>query len=171
MIFVASKNGRTVKIYASGGAYYVPYSCLLISNKFCNGGGGGRAQAGRTSSFMILLLHPLSMGPETSLVGSCTQNHLCTYDLYIPVHNVLNACISITWGSRRGLGPEILEFSSSLWICTHPKHYARGCINHRCLNSYFPPSSLGAVVGSRTDKNQDPGSGINIPDPQHWYLS
>jgi hypothetical protein len=22
--------------------------------------------------------------------------------------------------------------------------------------------------GSGMDKNQDPGSGINIPDPQHW---
>ncbi len=24
----------------------------------------------------------------------------------------------------------------SLWICTDPKHYAQGCINHRCINSY-----------------------------------
>ncbi len=37
----------------------------------------------------------------------------------------------------------------------------------------FSPSSFGAVVGSGIrdpksglDKNQDPGSGINIPDPQ-----
>jgi hypothetical protein len=37
-------------------------------------------------------------------------NYLCTYDLYSPVHNVLDACISITWGSGRGLGPGILEF-------------------------------------------------------------
>jgi hypothetical protein len=28
----------------------------------------------------------------------------------------------------------------------------------------FSPS-FGAVVGSGMDKNQDPGSGINIPDP------
>ncbi len=33
---------------------------------------------------------------------------------------------------------------------------------------HFTPSSSGAVVGSGMDKNQDPGSGINIPDPQHW---
>jgi hypothetical protein len=26
------------------------------------------------------------------------------------VHNVLDACISITWGNGRGLGPGILEF-------------------------------------------------------------
>jgi hypothetical protein len=37
-------------------------------------------------------------------------NYLCTYDLYSPVHNVLDACISITRGSRRGLGPGIPEF-------------------------------------------------------------
>jgi hypothetical protein len=24
----------------------------------------------------------------------------------------------------------------SQWLCTHPKHYARGCINHRCIKSY-----------------------------------
>jgi hypothetical protein len=24
-------------------------------------------------------------------------------------------------------------------------------------------------AGSGMGKNQDPGSGINIPDPQHWY--
>jgi hypothetical protein len=35
---------------------------------------------------------------------------LCTYDLYSPVHNVLDACISITRGSGRGLGPGIQEF-------------------------------------------------------------
>jgi hypothetical protein len=22
-------------------------------------------------------------------------------------------------------------------ICMHPKHYVRGCINHRCINSYY----------------------------------
>ncbi len=37
-------------------------------------------------------------------------NYLCTYDLYSPVHNVLDVCISITWGSGRGLGPGIPEF-------------------------------------------------------------
>jgi hypothetical protein len=38
------------------------------------------------------------------------KNYLCIYDLYSPVHNVLHACISITRGSGRGLGPGILEF-------------------------------------------------------------
>jgi hypothetical protein len=32
-------------------------------------------------------------------------NYLCTYDLYSPMHNVLDACIAITRASGRGLGP------------------------------------------------------------------
>jgi hypothetical protein len=41
---------------------------------------------------------------------------------------------------------------------------------------FFSPLSFVAVVGSEIrdpgsgmGKNQDPGSGINIPDPQHWH--
>jgi hypothetical protein len=35
----------------------------------------------------------------------------------------------------------------------------------------FHPSSLLRFLdpGSGMGKNQDTGSGINIPDPQHWY--
>jgi hypothetical protein len=36
--------------------------------------------------------------------------YLCTYDLYSPVHNVLDACISITRARERGLGPGIESF-------------------------------------------------------------
>ena len=38
------------------------------------------------------------------------NNYLCTCDLYSPVHNVLDACIYITWETRRGLGAGIPEF-------------------------------------------------------------
>ncbi len=38
------------------------------------------------------------------------QPTVCTYDVYSPVHNVFDACISLTRGSGRGLGPGILEF-------------------------------------------------------------
>jgi hypothetical protein len=41
---------------------------------------------------------------------------------------------------------------------------------------FFSPLSFVAVFGSKIldpgsgmGKNQDPGSGINIPDPQHWH--
>ncbi len=37
-------------------------------------------------------------------------NYLCTYDLYSPVHNVLDTCISITRASGTGSGPGNLEF-------------------------------------------------------------
>jgi hypothetical protein len=43
--------------------------------------------------------------------------------------------------------------------------------------NFFSPLSFLPVFGagirdprSGMGKNQDPGSGINIPDPQHWYL-
>jgi len=35
----------------------------------------------------------------------------------------------------------------------------------------FSRLSFVAVFGSGMAKNQDPGSGINIPDPQHWLFS
>jgi hypothetical protein len=44
---------------------------------------------------------------------SWALEHKITYalsDLYSPVHNVLDACIPITWASGRGLGPGNLEF-------------------------------------------------------------
>jgi hypothetical protein len=33
--------------------------------------------------------------------------------------------------------------------------------------NFFSPMSFIAVFGSGMGKNQDPGSGINIPDPPH----
>jgi hypothetical protein len=35
-------------------------------------------------------------------------------------------------------GPNTLPLPHVMHIITHPKHYARGCINHRCINSYKP---------------------------------
>jgi hypothetical protein len=39
-----------------------------------------------------------------------SYSYLCTYDLYSPMHNVLDACISMTRASRWGLGPGNREF-------------------------------------------------------------
>ncbi len=58
----------------------------------------------------------------------------CTYDLYSHVHNVLDACISITWASGRGLGPWILEFLGPKWhspIGSMPFHRAQQISNSR----------------------------------------
>jgi hypothetical protein len=35
--------------------------------------------------------------------------------------------------------------------------------------NFFSPLSFVAVFGSGMDKNQDPASWINIPDPKHWF--
>ncbi len=70
---------------------------------------GGATRAGRISSFMHVLLHPPSVW-ALKLPSLALVHYLCTYDLYSPVHNVLDACISITWASGRGLGPGIREF-------------------------------------------------------------
>ncbi len=52
-----------------------------------------------------------SMGPSMNTSSLMVSfNYLCAYDLYSPVHNVLDACISITRESRRALGPRIREF-------------------------------------------------------------
>jgi hypothetical protein len=58
---------------------------------------------------------------EAEIFSMTSYNYLCTYDLYSSVHIVLDACISITRGSGRGLGPGIREFfgpgemASSCW--------------------------------------------------------
>ncbi len=57
-----------------------------------------------------MLIPDHGTGYLLSTVRYVSNNYLCTYDLYSPVHNVLNACISIMWGSGRGLGPGIPEF-------------------------------------------------------------
>jgi hypothetical protein len=35
---------------------------------------------------------------------------------------------------------------------------------------FFSPLSFIAIFGSGMGKNQDPGSGLNIPDPHHWFV-
>ncbi len=67
------------------------------------GGGGGRKRD------IVNSLCPARRGGGRGGVPRHI-NYLCTYDLYSPVHNVLDACISITGASGRGLGPGIREF-------------------------------------------------------------
>jgi hypothetical protein len=56
-------------LLCTGGANYVPYSCFLISNKFCNR--GEWTEQGEQAPLCTCSSTPLSMGPETSLLGSC----------------------------------------------------------------------------------------------------
>jgi hypothetical protein len=84
---------------------------------------GGAARAGRISSFMHLsgpsrvikfLYAPASPPPTVWALKPPLLSlvHKSTYDLYSPVHNVLDVCIFITWASGRALGPGNLDF---LW--------------------------------------------------------
>ncbi len=57
------------------------------------------------------------------------NKYLSTYNLYGPVCNVLDACISITRGSERGLGPGILEFLSP--VKCEPPFGAPSLLPHR----------------------------------------
>ncbi len=87
---------------------------------------GGAAQAGRTSSCMHLLIHPPQYGPWN-----------------LPRFFGPNRLDAISQGPKNswipGLKPLPLAIVMDIYPrqCTHPKHYARGCINHRCINSQY----------------------------------
>ncbi len=63
------------------------------------------------------------------------------------------------WHSPIGLIPfhraqKTLEFQGPTpshlpkqWICTHPKHYAQGCINHMCIGGFMHKSPQGRFQG------------------------
>ncbi len=69
----------------------------------------------RVSGDPLTLLYVYFSLSTLSLNAGCYYNYLCTCDLYSPMHNVLDGCIYITWGSGRGLGPGIPEFFWALW--------------------------------------------------------
>ncbi len=74
--------------------YLIVSSWFLISLVM-----GGVARAGRFSSLMHLLPHPPQYGPWNLPRGLLYINHLCTYDLHSPVHNVLDAFLGPKWHS------------------------------------------------------------------------
>ncbi len=145
---------QTNMFLCTGGAYYLPYSCLLISYKFCNG--GERPQQGehrRTSSFLHQLLHPPQYGPWNLPCGllcikppvhlwfmqpSCIMFWMRVYLLLGQVGGCWALEFESFLGPVNGIEPigECHFGPKKLEICMHPKHYAWGCINHRCINSY-----------------------------------
>jgi hypothetical protein len=72
---------------------------------------------------------------------------LHTYDLCSPMHNALDACISITRASARGLGPGNLEFLGPHNGYASVQHYAHGCINHRCIGGFMHKKPTREVSG------------------------
>jgi hypothetical protein len=113
-------KGILIHFLCTRGAYYVRYCCLLISNKFCNGGEwpeqGGQAPLCTCSST------PLSMGPETSLVGSLSA---------------LIDAISQGPKNSRIPGPNPLPLALVINLHASKTSLCMGCINHRCINSYI----------------------------------
>ncbi len=124
---------------------------------------------------LSLLLKHQARPTNQLLVRTVTFNYLCTYDLYSSVHNVLDAWISITRGRGRGLGPRIWEFFGPQIALAYrldaisqgpknsripgpnplplpqvmniQKHYAQGCINHRCIGCFMHKSPLVTLTG------------------------
>ncbi len=56
-------------------------------------------------AYLLVLPFPLNLRS-----AKVTFSYLWTYDLYSPMHNVLDVCISITRASAKGLGPGYREF-------------------------------------------------------------
>jgi hypothetical protein len=106
----------------------------------------GAAQAGRTSSFMHLLLHPPSVWalkpPSWALVHKTTYAPM-NYTIYSPVHIVLDACISNTWASGRGLGPGILECWAQMALAYRLVAISQGPKNSQIPGPYPLPLAQG----------------------------
>jgi hypothetical protein len=84
--------------------------------------------------FSVVFTPSPSQAKPTQVLPVISINYLCTYDLYSPVHNVLDAYISHYEGKWEcHLGTKKLK----------KKHYAQGCINHRCIGGFMHMSPRG----------------------------
>jgi hypothetical protein len=100
-------------LLCTGAFLFVPYSVLLISNKFWNGGSRAVMLLNRTGGVVWALKSPSD--PLRWQVGGGWAMEISRF--LVP-----------KWHSPIGS----MQFHR---ICTHQKHYARGRINHRCINS------------------------------------
>jgi hypothetical protein len=55
-------------------------------------------------------------------------------------------------------------------ICDYKKSITKNFFHLSLLLLFLDPGSEIRDPGSGMGKNQDPGSGINIPDPPHWRV-
>ncbi len=104
--------------------------------------GGGRGSTSRAIKFMhlsgpsrVIKFLNAPAPPCTPLKPlSWSLVHKTPYDIYSPVHNILDVCISITWASGRGLGPGNLEF-----LCPQKAlAYRLDAISQGPKNSWYP---------------------------------
>ncbi len=133
--FSNATNGQPQVIIICTAAFlYARHSLLLISNKFCNGGGGSSA---------VMLLNP------TGGVGGCggavhyrTVPHCsphCPFDFLGPKQHSPIGSMPFHWAQKslHFPGPKPPPTCPHNGCCPQQKHYTRGRINHRCINSYY----------------------------------
>jgi hypothetical protein len=97
------------------------------------------------------------------------NNYLCTYVLYSPCITFWMCAYPLRGEVGGGWAPNGTPLSAhchftgpkktrefqgltpshfpSWWICTHPKHYAPGCINHRCIAWFMHTRPLVTLTG------------------------
>ncbi len=109
----------------TGGAYYVPYSCLLISNKFCNGGSG----PSRANKFLYAPAPPppsvWALKPSSSFLGPKWHSPID----WMPFHRAQQT-LEFQGPTPSYLPSLVMDMHSSKTLWT-------GLINHRCINSYI----------------------------------
>ncbi len=141
--FTWKLGSGAVHILCTGGTYYVPDSFLFISNKFCNSGSGSSRvikflYAPATPPPIVWALKPLlwALVHETNYApmiytSLCITFWVLAYPFTGKWKGVGHWKLRVFWPCH--LGPKKLSISRAQ--PKHPKHYARGCINHRCINS------------------------------------
>ncbi len=63
----------------------------------------------------------------------------CLNNGFAPINHIKKQVRMLFQGSKNldFQGPPLPMALVMYSICTHQKHYARGRINHRCINSYY----------------------------------
>jgi hypothetical protein len=107
----------------------------MISSKFCMGG----SVLSRANKLLYAPAPPppsvwALKPPSWALVHKTTSapifyTALCIM-FWMHAYPLLGRMALAYWLIAVSQGPK-------MGICTHPKHYARGCINHRRINSYY----------------------------------
>ncbi len=121
--------------------YYEPEAHILyltvVSGFLISFVMGGAARAGWTSSFMHLLLQPPQYGPW-HLPHAWAFVHKTT-SFWVRNGTRLSARCHFTGPKKlSNSGPNPLPLALVMDMqCTYPKHYAGGCINHRCCYWYW----------------------------------
>jgi hypothetical protein len=115
-----------VLFLCTGGAYYVPYSSLLISNKFFYW--GGAAWAGRSRSFMHLLLHPPQYGPWNLPHGALVHKTTYAPMFFVPQMALAYRLDAISKGQKNSRIPGPNPLPLALVMDAHIQNIMHGAL-------------------------------------------